>query len=304
MIKKNKEKVSNVLNNILVKNFNESIHCNYYCDDDDLVNEEDAYAVNIYRRILDIFLFLLSREECSDFEMNYIKTDTIAVSNDLLYYYITEDAVYSDLFEDQLNRFGWEIPEGWNVEYDVNSYDRPFYNYDNLGSYMLGYFGEDASKEYEKGLQNGYSAEYYEELFYQYSDGTIPFTLKNEKVDKAFKLYKSTKNKYCKEDFQSLYRCIDELLHKMIVHPHAEYITYTCDAIGSIYFTISLLDVIDFNFQQVFVDLKKYFNPALLEILPVLDKKITAFIKKWAGNTHNGTQGSEQNGKGNNDKSA
>lgn len=263
---KQKGDVTNTLTNIKDEYFNEFIHCMVYADDEYYTigpGPDDAYAVNMYRRLLDVLLFLLCRED-STYKMYYSKSDCIAAANSLMYFCITEDDVYKSIFETLLENYGWEQPDGWNIEYYVNSDDRPCYSYENLYEFL----------EY-RNIEEEDAAD----AIYQI--GGYPFTLHNKKIDKAFSIFfKQQKNAKCINEYQELLNEVLGILQRILTLHVIEY-PDICISSSKVYFVTVCASFVDYNGCECFMDLLKFCHPEMLTAIPLLDKKIQDFLEKW-----------------------
>ena len=157
----------------------------------------------------------------------------------------SEDDAFACIFTNLLKKYNWTFPEGWNCF--IENADQELTTYHNFDERVT----------------------------------STVCTLHNPKFDKVYTLYKTHKENI---QLQKEGSCIINTIRIFIQNPFLfEYIHHSSTQIveNKVYLSTFYDTLYDAFGNSYTIDIRRFFDPKLVHILPDIDKKMDSFLFKW-----------------------
>ena len=228
-------------------NFEDASGCTPY-----VLTSEDVESSNIYKRTLCILLCLLTKKGIC--QMEYKPSDYVAFLKDDLESIYQTNPEYVNCMLKFLASYNWTIPKGYYSEFDEEKDEY-----------------KDMDPEIEKMLEPRYG-------------GALYFTMHNSKYDIVCEIYKyNKKNNNARmeyDEINSLVKCI--AFASVEPYPYEERVVIIKEQNKTKnYFFTEFARELEGGWEAPVKDVLTMLSPRLLVQLPILDKMMNEYIKKW-----------------------
>lgn len=233
------------------ENCEDWLYCGY-------IDTTEIFISNMYRKTLCILLCLLYKKGLC--KIDYKLTDLVGGFDMRNATKIcAQDKNYQSAYIALFKQYGWDFPNGWNTLCDGKSYIPIVEDDEIIRSYE------------EKG-----NAEFAGEL----TSGLLTLTLHCNKFDEVYRIYKKTaKNSMVAEEYHKIWNMMQEISFSAIVD-FAEY-EDTFFKKGKAYFVSCIDRSMEGGWGYHVKDLRTMLRPHLFFNIPILDRMMDRFIKKW-----------------------